>query len=88
MNESITQAELAAALYRRNWAADTTARVADEIFRDVIALREPEWSVGDVVRDEEGTFWRREANDKWLTFGNNYLFRHNGPRRPLTRVVT
>jgi hypothetical protein len=56
---------------------------ADQILHHAAGSREPEYSPGTVVRDEQGEFYQRTSYGSWLMFGTAHPFSHSTPLRPL-----
>lgn len=86
--EVITEVELAAALEELDVYANIPyTALASRLFKDIIAHREPEWHIGDVVRDADGMVWQRRDASRWLKPGSNGLWLHETPKRPLKKLV-
>lgn len=81
--EAITQAELDTAFARLYYARDVNA---GNVFRDVMAHREPVWCEGQVVRDADGKIWKRQYNKQWTQLGTGQWFGDQQPERPLTPI--
>lgn len=81
--EAITQTELDAAFVRLHYSRDVHA---GNIFRDVMAHREPVWKVGQVVRDARGQIWKRQDRRQWTSLGTGQWFGDQQPERPLTPI--
>ncbi len=94
-DDTITIGELRDALRRRRgsssmyWPSVMTDATVDELAEDIFSHREPQWLPGDVVRDANGTFWRRTscgAAQAWAGFGTVMYCRFDIPARPLVKV--
>lgn len=84
MAETITQAELADALSDLGWGSPTIN--AATMFRRVSDRREPQWKVGQVVRDARGQIWKRQDRRQWTSLGTGQWFGDQQPERPLTPI--
>ena len=51
-----------------------------------VEFPEPEYQPGTVVRDANGTFWKRASGPYWEAFGVGEEYSHSYPVRPL-RVI-
>jgi hypothetical protein len=56
------------------------------VLKDIKDHREPEWVVGDVVRDVRDVLYRFNQNGRWNRFGSTSSVHHDEPKRPLTRL--
>lgn len=59
-----------------------------EILTDIKKHREPAWFTGDVVKDSDGIVWKYQFGSSWVKFGCTSVFRHDVPKRPLTKIGT
>jgi hypothetical protein len=46
------------------------------------------FSPGDVVKDADGAFFLRSAENSWLRFGDDFDYHDDVPVRPLVRLST
>lgn len=58
--------------------------IVTDIIRDVFNHREPEWQIGDVVRDDSSRVWVRYSRTKWQRVGRSGVFPDQYLERPLT----
>lgn len=90
--ESITRAELAAALQRMQYK---WKELPERLIADIIAHREPEYEVGEIYQDSLGRRFVRRTDAIWSwtlvlpevgdLAGNHHL--HGYPVRPLRKLV-
>lgn len=66
--------------------ADCADVIAVDIIRDVMNRREPEWEIGDLVRDAREVVWRRYTRNQWQKMGHSGVFSHDRPARPLVLI--
>jgi len=69
------------ALYGRGWArADTHQKIIEGI----LAMREPDYPDGTVVKDACDDWYMRTDHQTWEAFGTTASYSHEVPLRPLT----
>lgn len=65
---------------------DSADVIATDIIRAVMNSREPEWHIGDVVRDHNDVIWMRYTTSQWVRMAKPGVFSHLKPARPLTLI--
>jgi|HubBroStandDraft_3_1064219.scaffolds.fasta_scaffold216181_1 hypothetical protein len=89
-DEKITVEEMCDAMHRFNWA-DPSAK-ALRIFNDIKSHREPQWQMGDVVKDADGKLFERLDSTRnsspyvWRSMTGG-IHTEAKPKRPLKRMV-
>lgn len=82
-NETLTVAELDKAL--RDLGHVTTE--ANNLYRQVVANREPKWETGNIVRSNAGNVFTRLANGDWRNeSAPNIVVKDGNIGRPLTLI--
>ena len=83
--ETFTFAELEGHFQRMQLSRNVMGGAAQEarlVLKDIKDHREPEYPVGTVVTDAQGT-WLRRTRDGWSIFGNSGTILFDVPERPL-----
>lgn len=94
--EAITRDELVA-YYKRNTPAndtpadvaraiETCEHVADKIFADVQAHREPEYEPSSAYQDARGDIYLRSSIGDWVSYSGT-RHAHDLPARPLSKMA-
>ena len=85
-SETVTTAELEAALVHFRYADVTNSRYrTEQIFSYTLDHREPEWKTGDIVQSVNGGVYRR-VGGIWQVFGSASVVPHDAPARPLRKI--
>jgi hypothetical protein len=85
-DETITLNEITAALIHSGTSDDIAKRAARRYVRHALNNREPEWQVGDVVKDKLGRVFVRLSDGNWSRNGSDLTWTHDQPLRPLKQL--
>ena len=87
-HDTITKAELAAAMTRIGYADMTSPGHAESIFENALAHRKPKWKEGDAVKDCHGLVWHYHGDAWYRPVPTGVISRTTEQMsRPLTPLV-